>query len=188
MQQLFGLINEVLAHSPATAKRRLRIATYKVGPISSLDLVQTLEVAKTGQFRFNRMHSCGLFAASLDSLPRQHVVEMPHCSTLHDEIPVKRPFRHSQLEKALQHPWHEPCLTWSCAAQVVPFSPAAGPAGVGGGHRAAGQVSAWGRTVMSGAHRRYARQGDYLILSTATPQSWTRASAMAAPDRGLRRC
>ena len=30
MQQLFGLINEVLAHSPATAKRRLRIVTYKV--------------------------------------------------------------------------------------------------------------------------------------------------------------
>jgi phosphatidylinositol kinase/protein kinase (PI-3 family) len=30
MQQLFGLINKVLAQSPATAKRRLRIVTYKV--------------------------------------------------------------------------------------------------------------------------------------------------------------
>ena len=40
MQQLFGLINEVLAHSPATAKRRLRIATYKVGLLSSIDVEQ----------------------------------------------------------------------------------------------------------------------------------------------------
>ena len=40
MQQLFGLINEVLAHSPATAKRRLRIATYKVALLSSVDIVQ----------------------------------------------------------------------------------------------------------------------------------------------------
>ena len=36
MQQLFGLINEVLAHSPATAKRRLRIVTYKVNHCFSI--------------------------------------------------------------------------------------------------------------------------------------------------------
>lgn len=40
MQQLFGLINQVLAHSPATAKRRLRIATYKVALLSGPDAVQ----------------------------------------------------------------------------------------------------------------------------------------------------
>lgn len=36
MQQLFGLINRVLAASPATAKRRLRIVTYKVTPLLAL--------------------------------------------------------------------------------------------------------------------------------------------------------
>ena len=78
MQQLFGLINEVLAHSPATAKRRLRIATYKVGPISSLDLVQTLEVPRQGSFVSMRMHSCGICSISTASqttcleMPQQH--------------------------------------------------------------------------------------------------------------------
>ena len=60
MQQLFGLINEVLAHSPATAKRRLRIATYKVGPISSLDSVQILEAPRQGILVLGRYSSAGL--------------------------------------------------------------------------------------------------------------------------------
>ena len=42
MQQLFGLINEVLAHSPATAKRQLRIVTYKVINVCNVYVAERL--------------------------------------------------------------------------------------------------------------------------------------------------
>ena len=138
MQQLFGLINEVLAHSPATAKRRLRIVTYKV---TSSDSALKLATANSRHPLFCLLPFWKPF--------RQPVVAKVHLA-LHTFWKISE-------DSSLRKP-----ATWTsgmAVPQVVPFSPAAGLL------EWVEETVPLGRYLIgedrqSGAHKRYARPGD----------------------------